>query len=72
MKNAETTTTSAPCFECENGTLNAVVEDYKTTLPEFGKVVIQNVPMERCDKCGDTVIGDAGNKVIDAYLDRTL
>ena len=70
MKNAETTMTTAPCFECEDGTLRAVIEDYKTTLPEVGKIVVPNVPMERCDECGDTVIGEEGNKIIDAYLDK--
>lgn len=70
MKKAETTTTTVPCFECENGALHAVVEDYTTTLPEFGKVIVQNVPMERCDECGDTVIGDAGHKFIENYLDK--
>ena len=68
MKNAETTMTTAPCFECEDGTLRAVIEDYKTTLPEVGKIVVPNVPMERCDECGDTVIGEEGNKIIDADL----
>ncbi len=62
--------TTAPCFECENGTLHAVIEDYKTTLPEVGEIVVSNVPMERCDECGDTVIGEEGNKIIDAYLDK--
>lgn len=61
---------NVPCFECEDGTLHAVVDDYKTTLPEHGEVIVPNVPMHRCDQCGDTVIGHEGNRVIDEYLNK--
>jgi YgiT-type zinc finger domain-containing protein len=58
-----------PCFECD-GTLEAVKLPYITELPDLGKVVIENVPMLKCPKCGDTVTGDEGNRFIDASLDR--
>ncbi|MBV6499028.1 MAG: hypothetical protein CJBNEKGG_01477 [Prosthecobacter sp.] len=58
-----------PCFECD-GTLEAVKLPYTTELPDIGKVVIENVPMMKCPKCGDTVLGDEGNRFIDASLNR--
>lgn len=70
MKNAETTTTTAPCFECADGNLRVVLKDYKTYIPDVGKIIVPDVPMERCDECGDTIIGEKGNKIIDAYLDK--
>lgn len=58
-----------PCFECD-GTLEAVKRPYTTELPGIGQVAIENVPMLKCPKCGDTVIGDEGNRFIDASLNR--
>lgn len=58
-----------PCFECD-GTLEAVKQPYTTELPDIGKVVIENVPMLKCPKCGDTMLGDQGNCFIDASLNR--
>ena len=58
-----------PCFECD-GMLEAVKLPYTTELPDLGTVVIENVPMLKCPKCGDTVIGDEGNRYMDASLDR--
>ena len=59
-----------PCFECADGVMKPVIEDFKTTLNDLGKVIIPNVPMERCNLCGDTVIGAEGNRLIDDYLDQ--
>ena len=58
-----------PCFECD-GTLEAVRLPHKTTLPDVGEIVIQDVPMMKCPQCGDTVLGDEGNRFIDASLNR--
>ena len=61
-----------PCFECEEGRLEPVLEDYTTSHPSRGEIVVPAVPMLRCDRCGDTVIGDDGNRKIDAWLDKKL
>lgn len=66
---ARKTTKGIPCFECD-GTLEAVNLPYTTTLPDVGEIVIQEVPMLKCPKCGDTVIGDEGNLFIDASLNQ--
>ncbi len=65
-----TAPSAQPCFECENGVMLPIIEDYQTTLKDLGEVTVPNVPMERCNLCGDTVIGDQGNRLIDEHLDR--
>jgi len=64
--------TSVPCFECDAGTLQPVLENHATRHPKLGDVVIPGVPMLRCDHCGDVVIGQEGNARIDTWLDATL
>ena len=71
-KKPRTALESIPCFECEEGKLLPVLEDYITAHPKLGTVTIPDVPLLRCDSCGDTVIGDAGNNRIDAFLDKAL
>jgi len=67
---APKTSSDQPCFECDNGVMLPIIEDYQTTLKDLGEVTVPNVPMERCNLCGDTVIGDQGNRLIDEHLDR--
>ena len=69
-KKNETSSEEFACFECETGRLRTVYEDYRTTLPSGAEVMVPNVPMLRCDCCGDTVIGDDGNQKIDAWLNK--
>jgi HTH-type transcriptional regulator/antitoxin HigA len=61
-----------PCFECEEGRLQSTIEDYTTYHPSRGEMVVPDVPMLRCDRCGELVIGDEGNRKIDAWLDKEL
>lgn len=61
-----------PCFECEEGTLQPSLQDYATHHPKLGDITIPAVPMLRCDHCGDTVLGEAGNTHIDAWLEKAL
>lgn len=60
------------CFECDTGRLQHVLLDYTTSHRSRGKMVLEAVPMMRCPDCGDTVTGDAGNRMIDAWLDGEL
>ena len=54
-----------PCFECDDGILETVIEDYSGTLANGKSFIVPKVPMERCNLCGDTVIGIEGNRKID-------
>lgn len=57
-----------PCFECEAGIYRAFKTDYEVCLPD--KLVVKNVPMLKCDNCGDLVIDDDGNEFIDKQLNE--
>jgi HTH-type transcriptional regulator/antitoxin HigA len=75
MKTAKThrkTHGAIPCFECEGGTLRPVLLDHHTEHPKLGTVTIPAIPMLRCDSCGDTIIGDEGNRRIDAWFDKEI
>ncbi len=65
-------TDNQACFECEDGHMHSVVENYPTTAPDVGEVVVPDVPLERCDCCDCCVIGDAGGEIIDTYLDQVM
>ena len=65
-----TETANSPCFECADGVMETVIEDFQTTPNDLGEIIIPNVPMERCNLCGDTVIGAEGNSIIDDHLDQ--
>lgn len=56
------------CFECEAGRLRHVRKDYVTELSGRRETVVPDVPMLQCDQCQDIVIGDEGNRYIDAWL----
>ena len=57
-----------PCFECEGGVLKRVLLDYESELPKYGTFTVPKVPMEQCDRCGDTVIGEEGNLAIESFV----
>ena len=69
-KKIETGADELACFECEAGRLRAICEDYRTKLPSGLEVTVANVPMLRCESCGDKVICDEGNRKIDSWLNR--
>lgn len=70
MKTSHTNDTTSPCFECESGSLRPTQKDYSTQLKGHGDIIIKNVPMLQCDQCGDTIIGDEGNDLIENELRR--
>ena len=61
---------SALCFECEAGEYRkAIWSKYQTTLMDGSKMVIANVPVEACNRCGDIIIGLEGNRVIESAIE---
>ena len=66
MKNSN----PSSCFECESGVMRRVLLEYKSELAQYGEVTIPDVPMERCDQCGDTVIGEEGNLMIESAIEE--
>lgn len=75
MKTKEPTTKATdrmPCFDCEAGTLEPVLEDYVIQHPRLGEVTVPEVPLLRCAHCGSTVLGEEANERIDGWLDCEL
>ena len=70
--NSANSTQSMPCFECDTGTMLPITLEHHTSHPKLGEITIPGVPMLRCDRCGDTVIGQEGNARIDAFLSTAL
>lgn len=66
------TEAAMPCFECESGVLVRELRDYTLDHPKLGEITIPNVPVLVCHSCGDRVIGDEGNQLIDTFLDQAL
>lgn len=64
------TEAAIPCFECESGALVRELRDHTLDHPKLGEITIPNVPVLVCHSCGDRVIGDEGNQLIDAFLDQ--
>lgn len=61
-----------PCFECASGKLLPTHRDHRLKHPKLGELTVPAVPMLVCDTCDERLIGDAGLKCIDAYLDQAL
>lgn len=70
MNNVKNKQEKIPCFECDAGILQPVVEDYQGTLENGEAFTVPKVKMQQCNKCGDTVIGAEGNKKIDRYITK--
>ena len=49
-----------------------VLETYTSFHPDIGHVEIHNVPMFKCTGCGERVIGDEGNLIIDNWFESRL
>ncbi len=64
-----TTKYNNTCFECDNGTLSTMIQDYTTVVSGIGEVIIPDVPLECCDSCDCVVIGAEAGELIDAYID---
>lgn len=58
----------SPCFECDTGKYESVLVDYTTQTRDGREIVVPNVPMERCNVCGDTIIGSGGSEKIDDHV----
>lgn len=71
-KTTEKSSKTMPCFDCDTGQMERIVRDYWIQGTEKGNLKVSDVPMFICESCGSTAIGDEGNRVIEAYLDRVL
>lgn len=72
MKTKTSITQGHPCFECDGGILLSVCEPFTTHTSEGLKIIIPDVPMERCNSCGDTVLSGEVTAYVNDYLDRAV
>ncbi|MGL4399920.1 MAG: type II toxin-antitoxin system MqsA family antitoxin [Luteolibacter sp.] len=72
MKTKTSTTQGHPCFECDGGILLSVRESFTTRTSEGLEITIPDVPMERCNSCGDTVLSGEATAYMNDYLDRAV
>lgn len=72
MKTKASINQGHPCFECDGGILLPVREPFTTRTSEGLEITIPDVPMERCDSCGDTVLSGEATAYVNDYLDRAV
>jgi len=60
-----------PCFECEGGILLPVREPFTTRTSEGFEITIPDVPKERCNDCGDTVLSGEATACVNDRLATT-
>lgn len=62
------------CFECGEGEYEKVVQDYKSTFGNGGKIygsfVVPDIEILTCNKCGDECIDSANSKRIDEVAEN--
>jgi putative zinc finger/helix-turn-helix YgiT family protein len=56
------------CFECEEGQLVEIVQDYTDVGPDGASVVVPGVKMFRCTHCGEELIPAESNRYISRYV----
>jgi putative zinc finger/helix-turn-helix YgiT family protein len=56
------------CFECEEGQLVEIVQDYTDVGPDGASVVVPGVKMFRCTQCGEELIPAESNRYISRYV----
>jgi putative zinc finger/helix-turn-helix YgiT family protein len=56
------------CFECEEGQLVEIVQDYTDVGPDGASVVVPGVKMFRCTHCGEELIPAESDRCISRYV----
>lgn len=56
------------CFECEQGQLVEIIQDYIDSGPDGVGVVVPNVKMLRCTHCGEELIPAESDRYISRYV----
>lgn len=56
------------CFECEQGQLVEIIQDYIDSGPDGVGVVVPNVKMLRCTHCGEELIPAESERYISRYV----
>ncbi len=70
MKTKTSHTQCHPCFECSGGILLPLREPFVTHTSEGLEITVPDVPMERCNSCGDTVLSGDASTYVNDYLNH--
>jgi putative zinc finger/helix-turn-helix YgiT family protein len=58
------------CPTCDKGYLKTQVVDYPVTLPDGIRIIVPEVSVDVCDKCGEIALSLNSSRKIDAYIAR--
>jgi putative zinc finger/helix-turn-helix YgiT family protein len=58
------------CFACGEGQYQEVIEDYRLSLPEGETLVVRELLILNCDKCGEETIPPESSRRIEAAIDQ--
>ncbi len=70
MKTKKSAAQGHSCFECEGGILLPVREPFTARTSEGMEITVPDVPMERCNSCGDIVLSGEATTYVNDFLDR--
>lgn len=62
--------TYTECPECENGTIQPVIEDYTLRTSDGQVITVPRVELHRCDSCGLLLVPAASSRYISEYEAR--
>ena len=57
------------CFVCESGRYIESVEDFPLTVRGLGRIIIDRVPILRCNVCGEEVITPEASRRMEGVID---
>ena len=63
-------TTNRPCYECNEGYYEKTFMDQEYTLPDGFIILVPNVPVQRCNQCGDISISYKTVLWIQKYIEQ--
>jgi len=70
LKTKASKTKGHVCFECDGGILLPVREPFTTRTSEGLEIIVPEVNMERCDKCGETVLSGEASAYVNDYINQ--
>ena len=62
--------TNIPCYECNEGSYEKTFMDQEYTLPNGFIILVPNVPVQRCNRCGDVSISYKTVLWIQKYIEQ--
>ncbi len=60
------------CFECSKGRYVEIIENCRLPLPNGESVIVPELLILRCDKCGAECFPPASSRKIDNFLKNSL